>query len=62
MVSQLLSLVSRILRSKRSNLPCAICGKLVDIETAKTDDDGQAVHEECYFQKTKMKRIRDGFA
>ena len=27
---------------------CSICGKPVDLETSKTDDDGQAVHEECY--------------
>jgi hypothetical protein len=32
------------------------------IETAKTNADGQPVHEECYFQKIIQKRIRDGYA
>jgi hypothetical protein len=27
---------------------CSICGKPVELEISKTDDDGQAVHEECY--------------
>jgi hypothetical protein len=27
---------------------CPICDKPVILETAKTDDDGRAVHEECY--------------
>ena len=30
---------------------CAICRKPVILETAKTDDDGQAIHEECYVEK-----------
>jgi hypothetical protein len=29
-------------------LQCRICRKPVPVETAKTDDRGQAVHEECY--------------
>lgn len=29
-------------------LHCRTCGKPVAVETAKTDGDGQAVHEECY--------------
>ena len=32
-------------------LICVICHKPVRLETAKTDDDGQAVHEECYAWK-----------
>jgi hypothetical protein len=32
------------------------------METAKINADGQAVHEECYFQKIIQKRIRDGYA
>jgi hypothetical protein len=27
---------------------CPICNKAVDIETAKTDDAGRAIHEGCY--------------
>lgn len=30
---------------------CSICDKPVDLTTAKTDDDGQAVHEKCYVVK-----------
>jgi hypothetical protein len=29
-------------------LHCRICRKPVPLETAKTDGEGQAVHEECY--------------
>jgi hypothetical protein len=32
-------------------LICAICHRPVRLETAKTDDDGNAVHEECYAWK-----------
>lgn len=28
----------------------------------KTDSDGQPVHEECYFQEIKLKRMRNGYA
>ena len=59
---RLLYLISQMFRPKPSDLKCAICNKPVAIETAKTDDDGQAVHEECYLQRIRMKRIRDGFA
>jgi len=61
MASRLLFLFSRFWREKPSIL-CAICSKPILIETAKTDTDGQAVHEECYFQKIIQKRIRDGYA
>ena len=30
---------------------CAICNELVKLETAKTDGDGHAVHDECYLDK-----------
>lgn len=30
---------------------CAICGKAVQLENAKTDDGGKAVHEQCYVEK-----------
>jgi hypothetical protein len=36
------------LRPLHHALHCRICGKPVAVETAKTDSDGQAVHEECY--------------
>jgi hypothetical protein len=28
----------------------------VDLESAKTDDDGHAVHGECYFREIVLKR------
>jgi hypothetical protein len=27
---------------------CAICHKIVWLEEAKTDEEGRAIHEECY--------------
>lgn len=33
---------------------CWICGKRVDLETCKTDEYGNAVHEECYAAKMKL--------
>jgi putative methionine-R-sulfoxide reductase with GAF domain len=33
---------------RESSLNCSICNKPVAVEIAKTDDSGQAVHEECY--------------
>jgi hypothetical protein len=44
------------------SLPCPICNRPVPLETAKTDSDGKAVHEDCYFIKIKLKRIKDGYA
>jgi hypothetical protein len=35
-------------RNLHSSLHCRICRKPVAVEIAKTDGNGQAVHEECY--------------
>lgn len=32
----------------RPILRCRICGQSVPVETSKTDDNGQAIHEACY--------------
>jgi hypothetical protein len=32
-------------------LMCSICGKRVNMETLKTDGDGQAFHQECYLSR-----------
>ncbi len=32
---------------------CAICNKPVSLETAKADEDGRTVHEQCYVLKLK---------
>ena len=36
---------------KRSAPTCRICNEPVDLTTSKTDEDGQAIHEECYLQR-----------
>jgi len=48
-------------RWRRSNtigripLPaCAICNEPVQLETSKTDENGRAVHGECYVLKVRL--------
>jgi len=42
----------RILRHPGGGQPfCLICNRPVSLETAKTNEDGYAVHEECYLDK-----------
>jgi hypothetical protein len=36
--------------------PCAICHKPVELETAKTEERGWAVHEDCYMANLKQRR------
>jgi hypothetical protein len=36
-------------------LPCAICGDPVQLEDARTDEYGQAVHGECLVDTLKQK-------
>jgi hypothetical protein len=38
-------------RPTKSQINCSICNQPVALEIAKTDDSGQAVHEECYVLK-----------
>jgi hypothetical protein len=35
---------------------CALCDKPVPLDTSKTDENGKAVHEECYLLKMRLKR------
>ena len=35
-------------RGQQSLLRCRICRKPVPVEIAKTDGEGQAIHEDCY--------------
>jgi hypothetical protein len=39
-----------------SNQPpvCPICHSPVPLETAKTDEQGAAIHEQCYLLKVKL--------
>jgi hypothetical protein len=42
---------------KRPALPaCLICNKEVQLETAKTDEVGRALHEECYLLRLNLRR------
>ena len=36
---------------------CSICNEPVELITAKTDEDGKAVHEDCYVQR--MMRLKE---
>ena len=39
-----------------ANSVCAICGKPVPLESAKADEEGHTVHEQCYVRKMQGKR------
>jgi hypothetical protein len=41
---------------QKPEIECSICDNLVALETAKTDEVGQAVHEECYLLNLGIKR------
>jgi hypothetical protein len=43
------------LAAKRTT-PCVICDKPVELETARTDERGRAVREDCYFANLKQRR------
>jgi hypothetical protein len=36
--------------------PCAICNQPVNLKAAKSNEDGQIVHEECYVEKISLKK------
>lgn len=43
---------------RKLRLPkCRICNKPVEFEIAKTDENGKAVHEECYAARVRLKAI-----
>jgi hypothetical protein len=35
---------------------CSVCGKRVNAESPKTEEDGHAVHEECYLSRGHSKK------
>ena len=37
---------------KRAAVVCFICSGFIPLETSKTDERGNAVHEDCYVHKT----------
>ncbi|HEV2399378.1 MAG TPA: hypothetical protein VGS27_20695 [Candidatus Sulfotelmatobacter sp.] len=53
--------VSQKFKGKSSPLLCRVCGKPVPVETANTDDGGNAIHEDCYVLKLKLEQAgKDG--
>jgi hypothetical protein len=40
---------------KRAAIVCSICSRFIPLETSKTDERGNAVHEDCYVHKTIAK-------
>jgi azurin len=40
-------------------LVCSICQKPVSLNDAKTDEDGMAVHEDCYLIKVGLRKAVD---
>jgi hypothetical protein len=48
-------------KTGRITLPaCAVCNRPVQLETSKTDENGKAVHGECYVLKVKLIRATTG--
>ena len=43
-------------RPRKTELRCPLCNEPVALETAKTDENGKAIHEECYALKTLLKQ------
>jgi hypothetical protein len=44
---------------RKLRLPtCSICNKTVETETATSDDDGKAVHEECWLFNMRLEQAR----
>lgn len=44
--------------SQRDSRPrCPICDLPVALETAKTDENGRAIHEDCYAMKLALRRV-----
>jgi len=38
--------------------PCAVCKESVNLEESRTDELGQAVHENCYVWTVELKKPR----
>ena len=47
-----LNLVLKALHiAQTHSVSCAVCGKPVDLQTCKVDEDGTAIHDACYFER-----------
>ena len=36
---------------------CSICNEPAELKTSKTDENGRAVHEDCYVRRMRLKEI-----
>lgn len=45
-------MTGNIQHPSRHSVVCSICSVPLPLETSKTDEDGNGVHEECYVRKT----------
>ena len=43
---------------RRKYHTCSICNEVVELETAKTDESGKPVHEECYVARVALNTMR----
>jgi hypothetical protein len=51
-----MSPLKRIFRQPHVERPkCPVCDESVALETCKIDEDGRAIHEECYVDKVCSK-------
>ena len=48
-----------LIPKKPATAACPICHKEVLIETAKADQDGRALHEECYLFRLRLKGLHN---
>lgn len=55
MAFQLL-MMEAVMAFPESLFPCSLCNDPVDLRTAKTDEYGKAIHEECYVRRMRMTR------
>ena len=44
------------LADRHRSFACSLCNESVELETAKTDERGEPVHEECYVKRVCLKR------
>jgi hypothetical protein len=44
--------------SESSLIRCSLCQMPVSVESSKTDENGKAVHEECYLLTLRLKQAR----
>ena len=47
--------IPRLIPQRTRYPKCSFCSEPVELESSKTDEDGQAMHEECYILKVRGK-------